>query len=243
MPHRSGPAPPLPPAPPGQAVAPAQAGPARGIPSRSGLAFPIARRRRRGTPTVRSWRSLLPRLWSSPSAPASGVPRSRTSWRTWPTSNWDVAFRRVGRTRLARAFRDARDDRVIAVSRVTAAAVASAGSPAGRSAPNHAGQARSDRHRPAIHRSRGSRRGSWIRSASPYGTVLEVSFGVPYAFQAPNGQPLEAGVKAQPPSSSGLGRRPFKAVARVRIPLGVRASPSASVGRGACTARPRSAVG
>ena len=63
--------------------------------------------------------------------------------------------------------------------------------------------------------------GAWMRSAPPYGTVLEVSIGVPYAFQAPNGQPLEAGVTAQPPSSSGLGRRPFKAVARVRIPLGV----------------------
>jgi hypothetical protein len=61
-----------------------------------------------------------------------------------------------------------------------------------------------------------------MRYAPPYGTVLEVSFGVPYAFEAPNGQPLEAGFKAQPPSSSGLGRRPFKAVARVRIPLGVR---------------------
>jgi hypothetical protein len=73
-------------------------------------------------------------------------------------------------------------------------------------------------HRPV---SEGGWWGSWLRSGPPCGTVLEVSFGVPYAFQAPNGQPLEAGVKAQPPSSSGLGRRPFKAVARVRIPLGV----------------------
>ena len=47
---------------------------------------------------------------------------------------------------------------------------------------------------------------------------------MPYAFQAPNGKPLEAGFTAQPPSSSGLGRCPFKAVARVRIPLGVRGS-------------------
>src|SRR5688500_142330 len=37
----------------------------------------------------------------------------------------------------------------------------------------------------------------------------------PYAVSAP-----EAG--GGPPSSSGLGRRPFTAVARVRIPLGVR---------------------
>ena len=36
----------------------------------------------------------------------------------------------------------------------------------------------------------------------------------------------------EPPSSSGLGRRPFKAVTRVRIPLGVRCLPSASAGWG-----------
>lgn len=34
---------------------------------------------------------------------------------------------------------------------------------------------------------------------------------------------------AKPPSSSGLGRRPFKAVARVRIPLGVRTTEDRSM--------------
>ena len=45
---------------------------------------------------------------------------------------------------------------------------------------------------------------------------------MPYAFEAPNGCRWRLGSTAKPPSSSGLGRRPFKAVARVRIPLGVR---------------------
>ena len=36
----------------------------------------------------------------------------------------------------------------------------------------------------------------------------------------PNG-PVQTGFR-EPPSSSGLGRRPFKAVTRVRTPLGVR---------------------
>ena len=47
---------------------------------------------------------------------------------------------------------------------------------------------------------------------------------LPYADGAPNGKPLRAGIvlRSKPPSSSGLGHRPFKAAARVRIPLGVR---------------------
>ena len=72
--------------------------------------------------------------------------------------------------------------------------------------------------------------------------VLEVSSGVPYAFEAPNGKPLEAGFTAQPPSSSGLGRCPFKAVARVRIPLGVHGS-RIGYGLRESVPRPRSAVG
>jgi hypothetical protein len=41
-----------------------------------------------------------------------------------------------------------------------------------------------------------------------------------YAGAVPDGIHMMPGLR--PPSSSGLGRRPFTAVARVRIPLGVR---------------------
>ena len=50
-----------------------------------------------------------------------------------------------------------------------------------------------------------------------------------------------------PPSSSGLGRRPFTAVARVRIPLGVRgrigALASGNAGRGLCAVSGRIGLG
>ena len=56
-------------------------------------------------------------------------------------------------------------------------------------------------------------------------SALLVPVSVPYAGAVPNGglirlrRPRSSG----PPSSSGLGHRPFKAAARVRIPLGARA--------------------
>lgn len=61
-------------------------------------------------------------------------------------------------------------------------------------------------------------------------TGLDDGGGITYAFQASSGagwgpsrRNCECAMMAElPSSSSGLGRRPFKAVARVRIPLGVR---------------------
>ena len=63
-------------------------------------------------------------------------------------------------------------------------------------------------------------------------SALLVPVSVPYAGAVPDGGliRLRRPRPSAPPSSSGLGHRPFKAAARVRIPLGARA------GYG-CTAR------
>jgi hypothetical protein len=55
---------------------------------------------------------------------------------------------------------------------------------------------------------------------------------VPYALRVPNGQTsggIRTSREGSAPSSSGLGHRPFKAAARVRIPLGL---PPETVGNG-----------
>ena len=59
------------------------------------------------------------------------------------------------------------------------------------------------------------------RSASGPSALLSVP-SVPYAGAVPDGgrHGQTAAVAVEPPSSSGLGHRPFKAAARVRIPLG-----------------------
>lgn len=56
------------------------------------------------------------------------------------------------------------------------------------------------------------------------GTPFAGSGSVPYAGAVPNGGlvRLWRPRSSEPPSSSGLGHRPFKAAARVRIPLGAR---------------------
>ena len=54
--------------------------------------------------------------------------------------------------------------------------------------------------------------------------ALAVRVSVPYAGAVPDGLiRLRRPRSSAPPSSSGLGHRPFKAAARVRIPLGARA--------------------
>src|SRR5579859_3393037 len=60
---------------------------------------------------------------------------------------------------------------------------------------------------------------------SGYGrSALLVGVSVPYAEAVPDGGliRLRRPRPSAPPSSSGLGHRPFKAAARVRIPLGAR---------------------
>jgi hypothetical protein len=54
--------------------------------------------------------------------------------------------------------------------------------------------------------------------------ALLVAVSVPYAEAVPDGGliRLRRPKPSEPPSSSGLGHRPFKAAARVRIPLGAR---------------------
>src|SRR5262249_7048555 len=56
------------------------------------------------------------------------------------------------------------------------------------------------------------------------GIALAVGAVVPYACGVPDGrrQGQNGGHAVASPSSSGLGLRPFKAAARVRIPLGAR---------------------
>ena len=56
-------------------------------------------------------------------------------------------------------------------------------------------------------------------------SALLVPVSVPYAGAVPDGGliRLRRPRPSAPPSSSGLGHRPFKAAARVRIPLGARA--------------------
>ena len=56
-------------------------------------------------------------------------------------------------------------------------------------------------------------------------STLLVPVSVPYAGAVPDGGliRLRRPMPSAPPSSSGLGHRPFKAAARVRIPLGARA--------------------
>ena len=75
-------------------------------------------------------------------------------------------------------------------------------------------------------RAAGGNGGCTLAAASHPGSFSRFGQGGPvsYAFSAPNGCRW-TGQKLQPPSSSGLGRRPFTAVARVRIPLGVRSGP------------------
>ncbi len=66
---------------------------------------------------------------------------------------------------------------------------------------------------------------------SPSGTVSDTPSPialawrarVPYASEVSDGRRHGQGEISEPPSSSGLGHRPFKAAARVRIPLGARA--------------------
>ena len=64
---------------------------------------------------------------------------------------------------------------------------------------------------------------SIIAAACAIRTGLAPVGPTPYAWPVPDGdEPRARAVQVLPPSSSGLGRRPFKAVARVRIPLGAR---------------------
>jgi hypothetical protein len=60
-----------------------------------------------------------------------------------------------------------------------------------------------------------------VRPSGSYALAVRVS--VPYAGAVPDGLiRLRRSRPSAPPSSSGLGHRPFKAAARVRIPLGAR---------------------
>jgi hypothetical protein len=67
------------------------------------------------------------------------------------------------------------------------------------------------------------------RSASGPSALLSVP-SVPYAGAVPDGgrHGQTAAVAVEPPSSSGLGHRPFKAAARVRIPLGALLAPASA---------------
>jgi hypothetical protein len=73
----------------------------------------------------------------------------------------------------------------------------------------------------ALERRIGRTRPTWPRSIRVAG-----SWCLPLCWGRPDGGPMpSAAVKpTAPPSSSGLGHRPFKAAARVRIPLGARAA-------------------
>jgi hypothetical protein len=58
---------------------------------------------------------------------------------------------------------------------------------------------------------------------------------VPYALRVPNGQAsggIRTSREGSAPSSSGLGHRPFKAAARVRIPLGLPLETVGTAGQG-----------
>src|SRR5690606_15209656 len=96
-------------------------------------------------------------------------------------------------------------------------------------------------HGPIITQATGTPAGDPRTCRRPHPGVLLLRRSSPYAYGG-LGAPRRHGRPNGPPSSSGLGPRPFTAVARVRIPLGVRTSTTSSTA-GSLTTRPRSAVG